>query len=289
LCSHDHVEIRPIVEASLGQIGQFLHANLNRRVSAAQWASIARPPWSIAAPNHGFMLVAGARIVGVYLAFYSKRVIDDEIYPICNLAAWSVLEDFRAQGLRLLRAILSQKGYHFTDLSPSGNVVPLNIRLGFRVLDTAAALVPNFLCPLWLRSARVIAEPLELERLLEGCELEIYKDHVNAKAVRHLLLIRGSETCYVIFRKDRRKNLPLFASILYVGNIKLFESASHHVYRYILMHYGIPFTIAELRIVGHKPRFSTFLRKPRPKMYKGELLRPDQIDYLYSELTCVEW
>jgi len=289
LGGHGPVELRPIVGASLGRVGQFLHENLNRRLSAAEWTEVARTPWAVDAPNHGFMLVAGARIVGVYLALYSKRVIDGETYPICNLAAWSVLDDFRAQGLRLLRAMLNQGGYHFTDLSPSGNVVPLNIRLGFRVLDTAAALVPNFLCPLWSRSLRVIADPLEVEGKLEGRELEIYRDHVHAKAAHHLLLVHGSETSYVIFRKDRRKNLPLFASILYVGNIKLFESASHHFYRYILLHYGIPFTIAEFRIVGHKPRFSIMLRSPRPKMYRGALLRPEQIDYLYSELTCVAW
>ncbi len=27
----------------------------------------------------------------------------------------------------------------------------------------------------------------------------------------------------------------------------------------------------------------------RPRMYLSENLGPDQIDYLYSELTCVAW
>ena len=40
-----------------------------------------------------------------------------------------------------------QDGYHFTDLSPSGNVVALNRRLGFTQLDTATALVPNLPWP----------------------------------------------------------------------------------------------------------------------------------------------
>ena len=67
----------------------------------------------------------------------------------CNLAAWCVIDEYRSLGLRLLNALLAQKGYHFTDLSPSGNVVPLNTRLKFSHLDVATALVPNLPWPLW--------------------------------------------------------------------------------------------------------------------------------------------
>ena len=56
---------------------------------------------------------------------------------------------YRLHGLRLLKAVLRQEGYHFTDLSPSGNVVGINERLRFRFLDTTTALVPNLPWPTW--------------------------------------------------------------------------------------------------------------------------------------------
>ena len=82
-------------------------------------------------------------IVGVYVAVYSERDVDGEQRRFCNLAAFCVLEEYRAHSFRLMRAILAQRGFEFTDLSPSGNVVALNERLGFAALDTATRLVPN--------------------------------------------------------------------------------------------------------------------------------------------------
>jgi len=272
------------------KVADFLHEELNERVPANVWAAAIRPPWQEISPNHGYMLVSGSRVVGVYLAFYSQRNIDGTLEKFCNLAAWCVLEEHRSQGLRLLRAILSQDGYTFTDLSPSGNVVPLNVRLNFQHLDTQTALVPNFpWLPGWATDTRIVTDPAEIETRLTGKDREIYRDHAHAAAARHLVVLRGDQSCYVIFRKDRRKNVPLFASILYVGNPELFRKTARHVYFYLLTRFGIVATLAEKRVVREFPRFAILLRSPRPKMFRSSRLRPEQVDYLYSELTCVPW
>jgi hypothetical protein len=44
-------------------------------------------------------------------------------------------------------------------------------------------------------------------------------------------------------------------------------------------------TLAELRVVRHRPARSVMVAPPT-KMYLSEDLQPEQIDYLYSELTC---
>lgn len=235
------------------------------------------------------MLVSGDRVLGVYLAFYSHRSVDGRIEKFCNLAAWCVAEAYRAHGLRLLRAILAQEGFTFTDLSPSGNVVPLNARLNFQHLDTATALVPNLPWPRWATRTCVISHPALIRASLDGRDLEIYRDHVRAPAAHHLVVIRDEQCCYVMFRKDRRKNLPLFASILYVSNPQLFRQTARHVYSYLLTRFGILATLAEERVVHYRPRFSILLRSPRPRMFRSGRLQADQVDYLYSELTCVPW
>ena len=217
------VELQPIGPADVRPVAEFLHAQLNARITAAAWAAAIIPPWAVDQPNHGFLLRVGEQVVGAYLAFYSEREIDGRPERFCNLAAWCVLEEYRSHGLRLLRALLAQKGYHFTDFSPSGSVIPLNTRLKFSHLDVATALIPNLPWPLWSRRVRVISEPQEIERTLRGRDLEIYRDHARAAAARHVVVVKGGEACYVMFRKDRRKNLPLFASILYVGNQELFR------------------------------------------------------------------
>ena len=283
------VEVQPIGPADVPQVAEFLCAQLNARVGAAAWAAAIIPPWAVDQPNHGFMLRTSERVVGAYLAFYSERVIDGRLERFCNLAAWCVLEKYRSYSLRLIRALLAQEGYNFTDFSPSGSVVPVNTRLNFSHLDVATALVPNLPWPLWSGGVRVISEPQEIERTLRGRDFDIYRDHARMAAARHVVVVKGDEACYVIFRKDRRKNLPLFASVLYVGNPKLFRLIARYVFRHLLVRYGIPATLAELRVVGDRPKPSIMLKSPRPKMYRSVGLRSDQIDYLYSELTCVAW
>ena len=283
------VELRPITSADVRPVSEFLHARLNTRVATAAWTAAITPPWAVNQPNHGFLLRAGERVVGAYLAFYSERQIEGRPERFCNLAAWCVLDEYRSLGLRLLYALLAQEGYHFTDLSPSGNVIALNTRLRFSHLDVATALVPNLPWPLWSPRVRVISDPQEIESTLSDRDLEIYRDHAQAAAARHVVVVQDDRTCYVIFRRVRRKRLPLFASILYVNDRELFRTAGKYVFRHLLLRHGIPATLAELRVVGARPRPSIMLKSPRPKMYRSANLRPDQIDYLYSELTCVAW
>lgn len=283
------VKLTPIMDPDMAVVADFMHANLNTRVPVSAWMRAMSVPWKVHAPNHGYMLREDQRVVGAYLTFYSERVIAGQVERFCNLGAWCVLPDFRFHSVRLLKALLTQDSYHFTDLSPSGSVVPLNIRFQFRSLDTSTALVPNLPWPTLNRRTRIIADPKVIEATLAGAELELYRDHARAAAAHHLILIRGGDSCYVMFRKVTRKRLPVFAAILYVGNPELFRSALFPLTRHLLAHYQVLATLAELRIVKYRPRAAVMLSSPRPKMYRSTTLEPSQIDDLYSELVCVPW
>ncbi len=283
------VRLSPIGPSDIPAVAQFLHAELNSRLSPQAWAEAMETPWKVDAPNHGFALYDADQVVGAYLAFYSERDIRGQLERFCNLAAWCVRPEQRFGAPRLLRALLSQPGYHFTDLSPSGNVVAVNTRLKFEFLDTTTALVPNLPWPGRLGGAAVSADPAVIERTLVGRDLEIYRDHAAAAAARHVVLRRGNESCYVVFRKDRRKNLPLFASILYVSNPDLLRRMWRPLGAHLLLRHGAIATLAERRIVGEPPRGSRNLGVSRRKMFKSSTLGPADIDYLYSELVSVAW
>ena len=284
------VELAPITDADVAAVADFLHANLNRRVLPSTWVDAMSVPWKAEAPNHGFMLRDGQRVVGTHLAFYSERTVAGQAERFCNLAAWCVLPEFRPHSMRLLKALLAQDGYHFTDLSPSGNVIPLNARLKFRFLDTSAVVVPNLPWPSLPRRTRISADPDVIASRLTGAELELYRDHAQAAAARHLVLIRGADFCYVIFREVRAGTLPVFATILHVSNPELFRRATGPLTRYLLVRHRLLATVAELRTVRHRPRLSLLLSSPlSPKMYRSPSLEPAQVDDLYSELVCVPW
>lgn len=279
--------IAPIGDADCERVGAFLHEHLNQRLSARDWADAMTPTWSGRSPNHGFMLTSSNAVVGAQLAFYSERVIAGNVEPLCNLAALCVREDFRAHSLMLLKAALSQPGYSFTDFSPSGNVRPLNRRLGFQELDTSTALVVNL--PSWPGRTRIVDAPDKIEGLLKGADLKIYRDHRDARAAHHVVLIRDGTYCYVMFRRDRRKSLPLFATVLFVSDPASFRRSASDFFSYLLLRHAIPLTLAELRVIKFRPPLSAFLASNRVKMFSSQHLAPETIDYLNSELTCVAW
>jgi hypothetical protein len=278
----------PIADSDAMRVGAFLNAHLNPGVPAEDWADAMGTSWGLDRPNAGFMLLREDDVVGAHLAFYSERVIDGRIERFCNLGAFCVLPEYRFHSLGLLKALLAQEGYHFTDLSPSGNVVGLNTRLGFDFLDTTTALVPNLPWPSWPGRDAISSDPAVIERTLTGHDLQLYRDHAGTRTARHLVLRRGGEWCYVVFRKDRRKSVPLFASILYVSNPELFRRMARPLARHLLVRHGAAATLVEDRVV-ERPRPSIGLRAQRRKMFRSAYLEPGDIDYFYSELVCVSW
>ncbi|WP_204913063.1 hypothetical protein [Microlunatus spumicola] len=220
-------------------------------------------------------------------AIYSSRVVRGERREFCNVAALCVDEAVRPHAVRLVRSILKQPGYHFTDLSPSGSVVELDRRLGFRPLPTSTTLLVNVPRP-HLRY-RLVTRPAAIAALLVGDEANLYDDHRSAAAARHLVITRGDESCYVIFRKDRRRGLPLFATILHVSNRDLFSAGLSAVTSHLLLRHRAVFTLVEERVAVVSAPLSRTLAQPRPKMFKSDELDAVDIDDLYSELTCVAW
>jgi hypothetical protein len=283
------VRLRPIIEADFDAVALFLHEQLNRRVPVAAWKRLLAPPWASTAPNSGFQLVAEDRIVGVYVAVSSEREVDGRTLRFCNLAAFCVREDYRSHSLRLLRALLGQKDDVFTDFSPSGNVIALNERLGFVRLDTSTRLTANLPSPP-RRGVHVSEDPAVIAAALTGEDAAVYRDHRHAAAARHLVVTAANEHAYLVFRRDRRKRLPLFATPLYVGGSRsLLRAAWPAVASRLLLRHGLAATLAEPRILGFAPNPGRSLSAPRAKMFRGTAVPAERIDYLYSELTLLEW
>lgn len=281
------VSITEIHSGDAERVGAFLQSRLNSRVPAPAWAALIRPPWgSDMGPNHGFQLLNDrSQVVGAYLAVYSKA--DQSRLAVCNLAAFCVHESYRSHSLRLVRALLRQKGFVFSDLSPSGTVPKLNERLGFHYLDTSTRLVANLERP--SRRVQTTDRPIVLQSVLADRDAAVYQDHSRAPAARHLVVRRGDAYAYLMYRRDRRKRLPVFASPLYVGgDPELLESGWPAVATHLLRR-GYAATLGEQRVLGFRlPGPGITLTDPRPKMYRGDL-DGKVVDYLYSELTLLQW
>jgi hypothetical protein len=161
------VELSPITDADIAAVAEFLRVNYKDGIP---WVIMAGP-WKVDAPNHGFMLHDGQRIVGAHTAFYSERLVAGRVERFCDLGTWYVLPEFRSHSIRLIKALLAQDGYHFIALTPSDKVVPIHTRLGFHPLDTSAALIPNLPWPTPPGRTTISTDPDVIESTLAGVEL----------------------------------------------------------------------------------------------------------------------
>jgi hypothetical protein len=279
------VDVVPITADDVAVVADFLRDNLNDHVP---WRlACASTPWEAMSPNHGFMLRDDHRVVGALLALYSERLVDGRPERFCNMGSWCVLPEYRSRSLSLLKALLAQDGYHFTVLTADIGPQEILAWSGFRYLDTSAALIPNLPWPAAPSGTRISGDPDVIDATLAGSARTLYRDHATALAARHLVLTRGGQSCYVMYRESRFKDKPV-ALVLHASNPELFHRALRPLTSHLLVRRRLVATLAELAIIDHKPPLS-FSVTNWPKMYRSDTLQPGQVDYLYSELTCVPW
>ena len=280
------VALRPITDDDLDRVARFLHAHHDSNVPVTGFRQSFAAHHSQARPNNGVMLLDGDGVVGAYLAYYSDRVVGGRMQRICNLGSWCVLPQYRRHSVTMAKAILAQEGFHFLDLSPSAAVAALNQRLGFEYLDDRAVLLPALPWP-W-RPASISADPRVIEQALSGEELELYRDHRDAPAARHVVLRADGDVCYVVVRLERRKRLPV-AIVVHASRPELLRRMIRPFAGFTLLRHRVVAALVELRwLGGDLPPGSIRSRLP-PKMFRSPTLRPHDIDYFYSELLYLPW
>lgn len=280
------VELRPITDSDADRVARFLHGSMDSSVSTEEWRELIDVPWEFERPNSGFMLIDGDEVVGAYLAFYSERRLNGHTERFCDLGSWCVMPAYRIHSLSLLKALLAQDGYHFTDLTPDQTVIAINERLGFRRLGGRTALVPNLPWPSLPGRILISSDPEVIERTLDGGDRRIYRDHAGREMVRQVVLQYGEERCHLVFRRDRRLGLRR-ALLLHVSNPELYRRLVRPLSRHLLVRHGTVLQQVERCIVERPPRPSIHVRPPHRMMLSpGDHPR---IDYLYSELSRLSW
>jgi hypothetical protein len=280
------VSLRPITDDDRGTVARFLHEHYDPKVPVESFRGLFAANQSEARPNSGVMLVDGDDVVGAYVAYYSDRVVDGQVRRMCNLGTWYVLPSYRGHSFRMAKALLTQDGFHFLDLSPSEAVPALNKRLGFKYLPDRAVVLPALPWP-W-RAASISSDPRVIQQALSGEELQLYIDHRHAPAARHVVLQHRGAVCYVVLRVVRRKGLPA-AIVLHASRPEMLRSMIHPFGGFAFLRHRVVAVVVELRwLDGTVPGGSIPIRLP-PKMLRSPTLGPGDVDYFYTELPYLNW
>jgi hypothetical protein len=280
--------IAPLGDEHLREYCEFLHQNMAQPHAVEVWRQAFLAPWADDKPNNGFIMrnEAGA-IVGGIGAIYSTQVIHGKPERFCNITSWCVLDEYRAGSMRLALALTSQKGYHYTDLTPTAVVASSLQFLKFKPLDSDRTVLFNLPWP--QGETQILSQAEQLASCLAPDDARIYRHHSGFPWLEHLAVGLPGEHSYVIFKKGALKNLPT-AEILYLSQPSLFLRHYRALGSYLLLRRGRPMTRVESRFLGAAapPLLSKTLSGYRSKVYRSDSLAPADISNLYSELACLD-
>jgi hypothetical protein len=278
--------ISPIADEHLYAYCEFLHQNLDQTRTAEHWMRGFKTRWHLDKPNNGFMLRnAGGQIVGGIGALYSTQLIRGKLEPFCNIASWCVLDAYRSSSMRLALALTSQKGYHFTNMTPNAMVEASLQSLKFQPMASERAVLFNMPWP--AGSAEIVTKPKQLLSCLEQDIARIYRDHSEFPWLHHLAVGQPGAYCYVIFKLKTLREMPL-AEILYLSEPKLFLKHYRALGNYFLLKRGWPLARVESRFLPRKPWPSKTIRGYRSKEFRSDFLNSEDISNLYSDLLCFD-
>lgn len=271
--------IEAITEHSLSEFSVFLENNMSVQRPAADWEAGLRHSWCENRPNFGFMLRDQGEVVGGVGAIYADRLIRGQRERFCNITSWCVKDAYRQQSMRMVMALLAQPGIHFTDFSPT-QVVGATLRfLKFKPLDERQVVFANL--PAVFSSMTVVNKSENLTQVLKHQDFDDYQAHRQFPWLRHLAIGQGQDWCYVIYKRQKIRNLPA-AKIIYISNPKILQQGLGKLAAHLLFQ-GFPATIIERRWLHQPPLISITQSGFNAKVYLSSSLSESDIDYLYSE------
>jgi len=282
-------KLEPIRDEDLPAFCEFLHANLNPSHPADVWAEAFRQNWGVAKPNNGFLIRNDAgQIVGGIGAIYAAYPVRGQLEQFCNITSWMVLDAYRTQSMRLAMAVISQPGFHFTDLSPTAVVEQSLKFLKFKPMNEARTVLFNLPAPQQrLTGAGVIGNPARIEAVLDPASAKVYRDHKHFPWLRFVAVGRGKDRSLVVYKRAILKHLPS-AEIIGFTNPEIFLRYLPVLGCHFLLS-GMATTRVESRLLPGKPAWPhTLLTGYRNRVFRSDTLGEADIQNLYSEYVALD-
>lgn len=280
--------LHPIRDEDLPEFCRFLTENLSAERTPEAWAQAFLQGWCPDKPNNGFLIRQDGRIVGGIGAIYAERLVRGRPERFCNITSWCVLDAFRTQSGRLAMAVVSQPGFHFTDLTPTEVVSKTLQFFKFRTMDERHIVWPNLPWPFArLGGTRVISDPARVGEVLSADDAKAYRDHRDLPWLHHLAVGRRGAWCHVVWRTTRLRSVA-GAMVLACSDPELFLRSRLAVASHLLLRHGLPYTRIEARLLPRVPAPSIVLSGYRNKVFRSDTLSERDISNLYSELVALD-
>jgi hypothetical protein len=279
----DTVTLREIFDEDLGDVYRFLSENFDPELELDIWRLAFNCSWLPKKPNNGFMLVVNNTVVGVLCALYSQQQTQEGIQNVCNTSTWFVLDAYRSHSLKLMAAILDQKGFVFTSLSASAQVYELHRRFGFRSYVTTLVAIPNLpKLNYFSRRLEILVDAKSIGRYLDSHIKQISIDHMDIPTVQQVVFSNFDETLVIIYDIRKVCGVPS-SNILYLSNPDMFYQNLNEICNYFLLQKYTLFTRIHRCSMSKVPTFSFEIKRNITLFYQGDIEGLTFPEFIYSE------
>ena len=242
--------------------------------------------WLEKKPNLGFVLTAGDEIVGFLGAVYARRQISGQSCVTCNFTSWYILPKYRGWGPMLLAAALRDHDVCYTNLTPSPTSARMCEAMGFRHLESKTIIFPPLLHldTLLAPGVEIIFDLDSIRSLLNDEQRPIFEDHLAYECLQLVLRERAECTYLVVKRRHTKRGLAL-SELFYCSAPHILVRHLERAKLAILRRQRTVGLMADMRLFQAPVPRGIWIRQQPPALFRSSLLKPEEVDKLYSELV----
>jgi hypothetical protein len=255
----------------------------NARVNKEKWSRLFLHEFS-PGEQKGLFLKDKGTAVGYIGMIYSKRIVENKEYKLCNLTSWIVDDEYKNYSMQLLFEILKMKDVTITNLTPSVEASEIFTKFGYEELESSyLAIFPKLKLPC-NQNINIHSENCEIKNLLSIEEQTIIEDHKITELISFVIELNES-TILIIGNFTSRKKMKFF-QIHYVSNYHVFEEVLDASINKICLHLKCFGLLIDSRFIQNKTKSNIkIFNYSVPRLFKSNQLSKSQIDSLYSELV----
>src|SRR5439155_19760173 len=153
--------------------------------------------------------------------------------------------------LALMLPVLRLRHTTLTDVSPNSITARWCERWGFRVMESAVAVLPSPWSVFRTRNRRlrVVTDEEELERRLDGDELHLFCDHRLFPGCGGVLAFDGTERCFLIYSRVQRRTYRPYALVHHVSNPRFLARHSAALRAAVSRRAEVSFVVVDARLL----------------------------------------
>ena len=274
------VEIAYAAPSEREEVAQFMNGVFVRaRWDIEGWRRLVAGRWCGPEGRYAITVRDGGRLMGVLGLVYAQRLTSEGVRTTADMTSWYVMKDLRGQGVgaKMMALATSDPKVTVTNFSSAKAAVSVLERAGLAVLDKERLV--------WHPSAgpkfEVHEDPLALGDRLTVKDRRIIGDHQGLR-LRHLAIETPDGLCVMVVYPQKKHDDYVTHEIMYLADQPLFARYAGQIAASVLPERGAILSL-DRRFAAEQITSDEIRAFATPRFCQKGLLRPSEIDMLYSE------